>query len=127
MDVDTTQLRAWSATLNRAADECPEEAKKVVGKGCNNIKKDWQRRWTGLSHAPALPYAISYDVTQAGDVITGEVGPDKNKRQGALGNLIEFGSINNPPHPGGAPALDAEGPRFERALADLGVDLLGET
>lgn len=124
MDVDVSELRAWEATLEHAAEAAPEAAEKVVNRGCLNIKNDWRDRWSGLAHAPDLPDAISYDVDRAGSVITGEVGPDKNRRQGALGNLVEFGSVNNAPTPGGAPALEAETPRFERALADMGAELL---
>lgn len=124
--VDTSGLRDLAATLDRAADRAPEEAAKVVGRGCSNIKRDWKARWSGLAHAPALPFAISYDVTRAGSVITSEVGPDKNKRQGALGNLLEFGSVNNAPTPGGGPALDTEAPKFVRALGTLGAKLLEE-
>jgi hypothetical protein len=124
MGADVGELRAWEADLELAADRAPEEAERVVGRGCLNIKRDWQRRWSGLAHAPALPYAISYDVDRQGDIIRGETGPDKLKRQGALGNLVEFGSVNNAPTPGGAPALDAEVPRFVKAVGDLGVELL---
>lgn len=90
-----------------------QEVDKVVERGALNIKNDWRRRWGGLTHAPALPYAVTYDVTrEPGGVICGEIGPDKTKRQGALGNIIEFGSPTSAPHPGGAPALDTEEPRF---------------
>jgi hypothetical protein len=96
----------------------------VVGKGCLNIKRDWQSRWKGFKHVPALPYAISYDVFTTPGHIQGEVGPDINKRQGALGGFIEFGSDTSAPHPGGAPALDAEMPRFEAAMLALTERLL---
>jgi hypothetical protein len=69
---------------------------------------------------------VSYDVfhTFAGNSHA-EVGPDKAKRQGALGNIIEFGTPKNAPIPGGLPALETEAPRFEKALGELGERLLG--
>lgn len=105
--------------LTRAQKVVPLQIRQVVQKGALNIKKDWQSRWTGLSHAPALASAVSYDTKETAVGASAEIGPDKGRRQGALGNLLEFGSVNNAPHPGGMPALAAEGPRFEKAMGDL--------
>jgi hypothetical protein len=113
-----------AADLDRAADQIADEAEKVVKKGDLNIKRSWAAAWQGLAHAPALPSALSYDTRRAGTVITSEIGPDKDRPQGALGNLLEFGSVNNAPHPGGVPALDAEEPRFVAALAAAAVKVL---
>lgn len=103
------------------------EIGKVVTRGAFNIKKDWRQRWAGLSHAPRLPYAVSYDVEYlvAGQTVTAEIGPDKNKRQGALGNIIEFGSPTSAPHPGGLPALATEEPKFVEQLERVAVRQLG--
>lgn len=113
-----------SGALRAAAEQAPEETRKVVEKGAVEIKKEWRRRWTGLAHAPAVGRAVTYDVTASGSTVSAEIGPDKAKRQGALGNLIEFGSINNAPRPGGLPALEAERPRFEDAMGVLAVTLI---
>lgn len=91
-----------------------------VNRGALNIKKEWKRRWEGHDHIPHLPNAISYDVTRKGDWVGSETGPDKQKRQGPLGNIIEFGDGENAPIPGGVPALELEEPRFVDALGDLG-------
>lgn len=100
------------------------EAIAVVSKGSLNVKKGWQQRWKGNRHAPALAYAVGYDVTTTPGAITGTIGPDKDRRQGPLGSLVEFGSVNNAPTPGGAPALDDEAPRFEAAVDALAKKLL---
>lgn len=124
MDAEVTGGREWLATLDEAIRIAPDETKKVVSRGALQIKKDWRKRWTGYPHIPVLPYAIGYDVEANGVGASAEIGPDKDKKQGPLGNLIEFGSVNNSPIPGGLPALQAEGPRFEKALADMAVKLL---
>lgn len=120
-------LAALAAEYDEAAGIAPAEARKVVQRGALNIKRDWRKAWTGLSHAPRLPYAVGYDtqITPAGAVA--EIGPDKDleNKQGALGNLIEYGSVNNAPKPGGAPALKAEEPKFLQALEDLALRSIG--
>ena len=68
-----------------------------------------RRRWAGISYAPALPFAVTYDVRTSGTLVAAEIGPDKAKRQGALGNIIEFGAPaqNTTPQPGGMPAASS--------------------
>lgn len=119
-----TGLTEFIVELDKATSRALPEATAVVVKGALNIKRDWARRWSGLKHAPMVGRAVSYDVTTTIGAISAEIGPDKAKRQGALGNLIEYGSVNNPPIPGGSPALDAEAPKFERAMLDLSRKLL---
>jgi|SRR6478672_2369826 len=100
------------------------ETEAVVGMGCNHIKTDWRAAWKGFKHLGFLPYTIGYDVTVTPGHITGTTGPDLNKKQGPLGGVAEFGTPTSAPHPGGAPALDAEAPRFEAAMLALTVKLL---
>lgn len=107
--------------LDAGSDIVRAGVRPVVAKGCLNIKVATQRRWTGLGNAPALARAVTYDTHLTPVGAWGEVGPDKDKRQGDLGNVIEYGTVNNPPHPGLAPSLAEEDPRFTKALGDLGV------
>lgn len=110
--------------LQHAQDTVVDETRQVVKKGAQNIKTDVRARWHGLHHAPFLEFAVGYDVTVNGTAVKAEIGPDKAKRQGALGNLVEFGSIHNAPHPALSPALDIEEPKFVQALEDMAVRLL---
>lgn len=115
----------WSETEALALDlgAAPERALagvgQVVAKGALNIKNDWRRSASGLAHAPAYPFSITYDEDVTAEGASAEIGPDKDKKQGPLGNLIEFGSSKNPPHLDGQKALDAEEPRFIAALEAL--------
>jgi len=123
--VDTSQLRALAVDLGRIPAKVAPAAVAVVSKGALNVKTDWAQRWSGLAHAPMVDEAVTYDIlTGPLGVISAEVGPDKDRPQGALGNLLEFGSVHNAPAPGGLPAAEAEAPRFEQAAAALAARLL---
>lgn len=125
MSTNVEGLREWQATLHESIDELPPETEKVVGHGCLNIKREWQRRWKGHPHISHLPYTINYDVVSARGDVSGQVGPDLERGgQAPLGGIIENGSPTSAPIPGGAPALELEAPRFEKALADMAVKLL---
>lgn len=116
-----SDLDDLAVALDGAADEAGKRVRPVITRGALNVKTDWKRRWAHLSNAPALPAAITYDTRLTPTGAAAEIGPEKERRQGALGNLIEYGSVNNAPHPGGRPAAAAEEPRLARALEDLGV------
>jgi hypothetical protein len=118
-------VRGLERILVDAAGVAPAEARKVVAKGAVNIKTEARRLVGSPAHAPAYPSAITYDTRETPGGAIAEIGPDKAKRQGALGNLFEYGSVNNRPHPHMGPAGATEKPRFERAMEDLAVKQAG--
>lgn len=127
MGAKSEGLKELAADLQKAADTVVEKAKRVVGRGSNNIKKQAQGIIRANSHRGYLPHyprAISYDVTARGDSVIGEIGPDASKLQGGLGRVIEYGTVNSAPIPHLSPSLDAELPKTERYAADLGYELV---
>jgi hypothetical protein len=128
VDVEHGDLDKAIVTFDRALKNALPEVAKVVGKGSNNIKKDARRRARKAAgrHARRYPYTIGYDLREYPYIkrVESEIGPDKNRKQGALGNLLEYGSVNNAPQPHMRPATDAETPKFESAMEALAVKLL---
>lgn len=120
---DISGLSELVADLVGASVKVAAASRAVVQKGALNVKTDAQRFSSGLAHAPLYPASITYDTALKRGGWEAEIGPDKNRPQGALGNLLEYGSANNPPLTHLGPALDREGPRFEKAIADLADDL----
>lgn len=127
MGVNVTGLTELQDDLQHAIDDAIDETKKVVGKGSGNVKRGAQRIIRSQSprgYLPHYPKAITYDVTASGTVVTGEIGPRKDREQGGLGPYIEEGTVNNAPVPHLAPALKLEEPEFASFIEDLGVKLL---
>jgi hypothetical protein len=121
-------VRGWDKLRDDVSDgqaDANDEFRKVVSRGALNIKNDWRARWSGHRHIPHLPSAITYDLTSHGEVHEAEIGPDKTRTQGPLGSIIEFGTRNNAPMPGGRPAGRAEEPRFVRAAGDAAAKGIG--
>ncbi|MFJ1653698.1 hypothetical protein ACIOC2_20370 [Streptomyces sp. NPDC088337] len=125
--VDTSEVRRLERHLTRSIPRLRRDARAVTRRGAVNIKKDWRAnaRATGRKHARLYPNSISFDFAAYGpDLFMAVIGPDKGSKQGALGNLLEYGSAKNPPHNDGGRALDAETPRFEaqmQLLAERGL------
>jgi hypothetical protein len=122
--VDASELNALAATLTEAGRSVPREARAVVEKGALNVKNEARRLASGIAHAPLYPSSIGYDVLRAGafGLVEAEIGPDKDRPQGALGNVLEYGTVNNAPLAHLGPALDREAPRFAAAMLALGTE-----
>jgi hypothetical protein len=106
------------------------EARGVIQKGALNIKNDARKNVaesapTRNAHAQ---YAITYETHMGGATLSprAEIGYDKDKPGGALGNLLEFGGgkDHSPPHRDLGRALEAEEPRFEAAISTIASRLL---
>ncbi|MEU9349032.1 hypothetical protein AB0D74_48330 [Streptomyces sp. NPDC048278] len=116
---DMRDVRRLEEHLARSIPLVRREARRVVSKGALNVKRDWAKNARASSgrHAPAYPASVGYDLLSVGpDITDARIGPDKDAPQGALGNLLEYGSVKNPPHNDGGRALAAETPRFEAAM-----------
>lgn len=122
---DAHEITGVVDAIGKATRVSLAEVTSVVAKGALNIKTDAAQRISGLKHAPAYPRSIGYDmyVTMTGP--SAIIGPDKDKPQGALGNLLEYGSVKNAPRPHLAPAAEAEEPKFAAALEAAMVKALG--
>jgi hypothetical protein len=122
--LDITGLRPLLTSIDSAQALTGPEARKVTSRGAYNIKTDARSRAEGSRHMPHYGRSITYDDLESPMGPVSEVGPDKEKMQGALGNIREFGSPTSAPRPAVIPAIEAELPRFEKAAEDLAVRLL---
>jgi hypothetical protein len=117
---DTRDVRRLQVHLARSIPLARRDARQVLMRGALNIKRDWRSNARASSgrHAPMYPGSVGFDVAAYGrDMWMATIGPDKGAPQGALGNILEYGSVKNPPHRDGGRALDAEEPRFEAQMA----------
>jgi hypothetical protein len=114
--------------FDAAAHSVPSDVRNVVRDSADKIKRDAQSRIRGLGrgHAKKYWYSISFETHATLTGATAEIGPDKDKKklQAPLGNLLEYGSIKNSPHPHLGPALDAERAPFIRAIEQM-TDRIG--
>ncbi len=116
-----------SRDLKRFQKELPREMRQVTKKGAQNIKEEWRDAWRGIGgHAKSVWRSIGYDIEQSGFEVEAEIGVERGRPQWGLGHLFEkeYGSVHNAPRPAGKPALDAEAPKFEKAMGDMVAKLL---
>lgn len=117
---DTRDVQRLRQHLIRGIPQAQRDTRTVVARGALNIKTEWRQnaRASAPKHAPSYPRTVAFDVFTFGpDQVLAIIGPDKGGRQGALGNILEYGSVKNPPHRDGGRALINETPRFEAQMA----------
>lgn len=130
--IEAVGFQELSADLGEVPKNAGKYIRQAVEYGAVNVKNYWRADLPKEGAAKALPYAIGYDIYSNSSIfhdvlpstdepgtattITADIGPDKNKRQGALGNLLEYGSINNPAEGEGSQALEDETEDFQHGL-----------
>ena len=117
--IDARELAALARNLGDVGGDVVDEVRKVMKKGAQNMKDEMVADVQGSPHFKGMAGSISYDEVGAGDAIEFEVGPDKGRRGGALGNIYYFGTSRG----GGSGDIDkpiaSESPRLESALGAL--------
>ncbi len=123
------KLRADASRFPQGAMPIYKRAAVETGRSVRDTARE---NAAGMAHAPAFPQSITHgfvgDSHGGGALgafvgrdfgrydIVMEIGPDKDRPQGALGNLIEYGSVNNPPMGILHGALQAHEADWERAI-----------
>lgn len=90
----------------------------VAGVKMVGVARGIARGNVNAGHARHYPSSITHDVTVHPTGFSVEVGPEFARKQGGLGQVLEFGSANNPPYPTLFPALTRETIPFARRVAD---------
>lgn len=109
-------LNALTAAITSAAEDALPLTRKALQVNAQRIKDDAKQLASGLRHAPLYPNSITYDTRVGAGWVEAVIGPDKGRPQGALGNILEYGTSKNPPYAHLGPALDKNGPDLERGL-----------
>lgn len=92
---DFSELMQLAADLESGGAAISANVRKAVQVTSNKVKKGAQesvRGRKGLGHAAA---AITYDTTESSSGVEAEIGYDKGRGAGKLGNLIEYGAPNS--------------------------------
>lgn len=122
--IDDSEVRRLGADLGRIPAKTVPAVDQVMKKGANNVKETMRADASGHPTFPHFPRSISYDRV-LGRGIGYEIGPDKDRPQGALGNILYFGTSRNAPVLDIDHGLTEEAPRLEKHLGELAAGLLG--
>lgn len=117
--IDASQAHVLAAELGAASFAATGKAMVVVERGALNVKNTARDLAPAGPHTPMYPYSITYDMHYGLGDVRAEIGPDKGRSQGALGNIFEYGTGDTPPRPHLGPALEGEADNFADHMADI--------
>jgi hypothetical protein len=112
---DSSDLEALARDLADAPAKLKSGMRQVVRKSASAVRDAARAVAPNPHHAGLYRASITLDVTESGDVVEAEVGPDKDLPQGDLGNLLEFGDARGGAQPHLVPAMEAQEPQFVSA------------
>jgi len=125
------ELRQFATNLGRIAGSAVKDVDGVIKKGAQNIKDEMRADVKTSKHFSSkkksgLEQSITYDSHYLPGKVRYEIGPDKYKRGGALGNIYYFGTSRG----GGSGDIDkplrSEEPRTMSALDALAARWAGQ-
>lgn len=122
--IDMSEVTKLSHDLGKVPGRITREAEQITKKGAQNVKETMQAEAKSSGHYKHFAGSISYDRAMSVGGVAYEVGPDKWRTQGALGNILYFGTSKNGPVLDIEAGLRKEAPNFEKHLADLAGSVL---
>lgn len=124
--IELGEVRALATDLGKVSKDVEKRAEQVLERGALNVKNRMVEDARSSHKGAARHFAgsISYDRATRVGQLGYEIGPDKDRQQGALGNILYFGTSKNAPTLDIEAGLIEEAPRLEKALGDLGADVL---
>lgn len=117
---DTSEVAALAVDLGKAGRKATLAATQVILKAALNIEKGMRSDFSGSAHAPLAPLAIDHTVRG----LSAEVGFNKQRPQGALGNILAYGTSKNAAIADVTASLRREIPAVEKYLGDIGASSL---
>ena len=126
IDLSSSELNRLVADLHEVPEGAHRNIRKAVQFTAHGIRDTAREFASGIRHAPHYPRAITYDIDDrgVGVGVGAEIGPEKERRQGPLGNVLEYGTVNNAPYAHLGPALDRWSPDFSQGLEKAAADAL---
>ncbi|WP_235020184.1 HK97-gp10 family putative phage morphogenesis protein [Ruania rhizosphaerae] len=110
--IEGSGFHTLAVDLARAGERARPLAETVVQKVTADVERD--AKIFAPVDTGALQNSISRQVSTGADTITGEVGPTVN-----YGAFVEFGTSRMAPRAFLGPALDRNGPGFEKAMGQI--------
>lgn len=92
MSDGTAELRQFAIAVGHIADGAYDEVDAVISKGALNVKSEMIADVSASRHFKGMAGSITYEHHNTRGVIRREIGPDKGRRGGSLGNIYYFGT-----------------------------------
>ena len=119
-------LREFAASIERVTEGAYDEVDAVMFKGAMNMKREMVADLSGSTHFKGAAGSITFEQHNTKNVIRRELGPDKSRPGGALGNIYYFGTSRGGGSGDIEKPINSEAPRLIGAIQDLVAKWAGQ-
>jgi hypothetical protein len=126
MSGDLADIMSLAADMGRVSDRALKDLDKIVEKTALEVKKGLVEGAKWSPHFRGLASSITYDRHYKIGQVRYEIGPDKSRRGGALGNIFYFGTSRGGGTGDLTGQLYTEAPKFRSALAEAAASWADE-
>jgi hypothetical protein len=124
VEFDFSEFDDVLADLDKAPGRAVPKLTAATRAASGKIREAMVKDATGIGHAPHFPRSITDEVKFGVGRISAEIGPDKSRKQGALGNILYFGGSKSGPVLDINGPLDQETPAYVKAIEEILGDVL---
>lgn len=118
--VDFNEIEQLARDLGDVASSAGPYVHDAVQTTAIDVRDDWRGRASGMKGLSAYPSSIGYDFTGfqgfGSTTLSCDIGPDRNRKQGTFGGIVENGSPTFAPRHYGDSALEAHSDQFNELL-----------
>lgn len=118
-EFDMSEVRKLAADFDKIPAKAVRPLRSAVETSARRVRDGLRSSVDGHAHLPQFPESITDEIHVQANAIGAEIGPDKARTQGALGNIVFFGTSKNGPVADLNAPLDAEVPLFEQAVGEV--------
>lgn len=115
--IDASDMRRLAADMGVVTDSILDNTEDALKLNAIKVRSTWRQKLQGSATLPALPAAVTFDIEREAGGVGAEIGFDKGRAQGALGNISEFGVPGTAPRGFGAAALAENAADFETGVS----------
>lgn len=126
-EFDVSEVDALATRLGGAGPRVLSGVRAVVEESAQAVEAQMRADFSGSRRARHFPRSIDHDVRVTfGGAVEAEIGPNKRKKQGALGNILAFGTSRNGPIADIMNSLRSQEPAMVKAMQELGAKALDD-
>jgi hypothetical protein len=118
--IDASELDQLAADLGEVASSAGPYVHDAMQTTAIDITNEWRAAASGLQNLPFYGRSIGYDFAGfqgfGATVFRCDIGPDKGRRQGSFGAIVENGSPTSAPHKFGENITEAHTAQYEALL-----------
>ena len=118
MTFDNHELLDFTADLKKAVAAAEPRVAKTMKQAAVEVKRSWQENAWSMVNSSRVKHFPATITTESEGELRWLIGPERDRTQGFLGALLEYGAVYSAPHNLMKDAVDKNEPKISQAVID---------